>query len=735
MEQQGSSIMKIDLTGIIPFGVAPQLYPWGINVITEYIRDLDLAENVTIINYKEKQSFYKILEDNNEFLDFFFSLLKNDVCNTFELNEPIYLLSLVLAMSYLDHDNVIHNNIILKNKQKFIKNYNYIQEKVAVIRTAIDDEILKPLRDINIINNGSRKLFAITVYNGTILFSLHIAKVLKEKIANSWIIMGGAYFNFPTAEEIALNASWIDGIAVGYGENIVADIIKMGKNGSSIRDYNITGFVNNFYLINKRKKINRDGLSRIENKNIEEELKKINIPDYYHNGFSESKITLVKDNEYAENQIRLLNQRGCAHGKCSFCTIFDKQNYFPVSAERILKEFKNVLQQKVRFISKLNKSLNRNKNICVIFDTEENSADFLCSLLDTFIKEKDYDVKVVLDLWFQMNSFNKQLAEKLFLLKNRNYGFHFSANIESLNKKSLIDMKKGLTPLKAVEAFKIMLDCGVKIHSNYLVYFPLETFASVESEVGLLEKIMHLLVSSDKKIRVDYYRYRPNDRDYIYQNREKYNLSIDKVPTDIWIKECFGFDVPTFYWAYKINNISGNGKERIFNKLYYNFVELFFALKDRYSLFDLMAYLMKILMIRFFSIIYGNFSYLRRLKYFVYLDRLYQYKNTRKKHRIEKLCPKLYIKNQFLYKDYNVYFCRKRFRISLTENELTLLRFLYWQRSYNSIKQNFVPEISEKQLLSMINKFLKLGVIITNKISYLCIANDPEYWNMYERKS
>jgi hypothetical protein len=316
-------------------------------------------------------------------------------------------------------------------------------------------------------------------------------------------------------------------------------------------------------------------------------------------------------------------------------------------------------------------------------------------------------------------------------------------NFESLNSKTLKNMCKGHTPLQAIEAAKVIMDCGHSYNTNYFNHYPLETRESIDQELKILRRVIHLFMPP--KGRLNSFAYSANNRDALFQNQEKFNIISTHLPGDIFVSTAFGVNVPFSFWSYSYTNKPSLNLEHLLRYVYYQsrkawtwfeYPRMFVNINwngTKYPFKEQLAFLARLgksLAWEVFFRILGLFNkgnvYQQRLRTFSYLAKVSSTEHPESKTKQSSLL----ISNNCLVKEYHTPWDKEKFSISLSTEEFKILRYLYWTRKYQDVIDQFKTTINELDIVNIIERHLKLGSLVQFRDSLLCTANDQEYWKM-----
>ncbi len=692
----------LEIYFVLPFGVEATIYPWGITTIKEYIDKSEEQFCTQIVDFMRDHYFTKIVVKHRRVLKKIFNLLKRRQISCF-FNLAINPYNFVGAIACCGRDFFKKINIITYLSTTEL-------EEVDFIKSEVEEHILKKIRASINLKHSAPRVWAFSVYDGTLFNTLYITSLIKEVDPNSTIILGGDYFDFDSAQKLICESLLIDAVIVGYGEETLRKICKGISQGVPVNGQQINGLVNRKYL-----------------QGVDEGIlcKEVEVPPFYYTLNHHPVLTYVRQSD--SETIHILTQRGCSWGRCSFCTQIDRCSLFTISTDELLRQIFEIVRSE-----KLSK-------ISLIFDSEEVSSEFLIALLKGIQKKTDINIVFYIRIWFQVKSFRKELIHELLKINPAKVDIMFGLNFESLNYETLIHMKKGHTPFMAIEAAKAIIDCGQSFNTNYFTEFPLETVSSIINEINILEKVVHLLKHERGDIFL--FPYAANKRDDIFNNQEKYGVKISRNPEDKLLNKVFGVDLPCSYWAYEYKYKFHCSINFLFTYIYNQINKCLFwqvtfpniekqfggndELKNHARLISKLhkiqfVTLKKILKI--LSFLGDGQIYQRRLD-------VYSYLRSKVNSDSEKQICTFVISGNLLIKNYNFSKVEEQWTLHLDNVEKEILYFLYWRRKMDDVIEKFEGVWKKQDILSFISYHIKLGTIIRYNELLLCVANNPEYWN------
>ena len=684
---------KLDLNFIVPYGLFETIYPWGVSLIQEYLEKTVPDISTKIYQLNVDQELGELQKEYSEVIGKLLTSLKQEavlaVCG-FNQNDKVFF-SLV---AYLGSDfiRIAQKHHLIKKSSLFSLTSSHFLSQLDQLKEKLERFLCSKLKlqsqDFGL--DSTSTIWAFSVYDSTLFECLALARFILSKTPNATILLGGDYFNFENASVLVRQHTWIDAIIVGYGEEVTQRIVQDVLTGAKINELDYDGLVNQRSI------------------NDATHEPKVNIPVIYQDMTAVDYLSFVKKGFLRDNTfIKILTQRGCSWGKCSFCTEFCKF-YYPISSDRLLAQLDAYLHQ----------STDLSGEIIVSIDSDEVTPEMLVKVLKYFNNNPFEQIHFEIYCWLQVKLFNEEVAYALHCFKPANAKIHLNLNFESLNRGILKNMIKGHLPLQALEAAKIIQDCGVSILTNYFLHFPLEKLSDIKDEVNILKNSIHLLVPPLGEIEI--FPYCANPCDLIYRNQEKYQAVIEKYSKDVWNQEVFGVNLHFSNWSYSYKERFGWSPENLLRWSYRQAINTFGTAIG--YVFFVLHYAV--------AFITGKTYYIRRLQILDYLSSLSNLKCSAETGQdFQMKIPRFYIKDEILHHEYDTPISKKCWSQKLDGLELQMIRFLYWERKISDILSHFHDQVSEKEIEAILSHHVKLGSIIHDRGRYLCVAHDPEYWN------
>ena len=709
--KQDKSGLDIRLIMVLPFGLEESIYPWGVRLIRDYLSSNCNPLALDVWDCRGDMFFGDVNIRFGSLLSKLFLGLAQGHKDTFfgAASNPDIFLGVAACVG--------------KEFHKFTGERRWRRDPVQGELQALQDEvqgyITSKIAQYTCCGEEQdvAHIWAFSVYDRTLFNSLYMARLIKAHDPKAEIILGGDYFNFQNARITVESIPFIDGVAVGYGEEIMRRLVMGRRQHIPLKDQRIQGLVN-------------------RNNHTEQQpplvLKEVNIPQLYqqwtvtggHSPFVQ---------HTTPGEIRILAQRGCSWGRCTFCTQFDRNLCFQVPVEHLINSVKTIIQNvKYRL---------RGNPLKIHFDADENDPGMFIAFVKYLESIAERGLRFEIDLWFQVKKFRKEMAEMLAGIDHKKIHVRFMLNFESLNPETLVNMRKGHSPIQAIEAAKAIQDSGHSFVSNYLTHYPLETRNNVSKEIRLLENTVHLFMPP--KGRINLFPYGASNRDAVNEDPTKFKIKTRRIATDTWLKDVFGLPLPFSLWALTYDEKPAFTLDRLLIHSYYktikaraavyqhrwiagiNWGNAAISLRDRIGLFyRLSLFLGWEAVHRFIQLFKGGGVYGKRTRLFVYLSKQMGVA------AVESIKPAFYLSDGCLYKRSRVPDVKNNWPLPLNDGEQKILRYLYWSRKHEDVIRRFKDEITEPDIDRTITRHLELGSLLRFKNRLLCVVNDPGYWNV-----
>jgi len=703
-----------DLILTIPFGLQPELFPWGAEVIRKYIEINNPDVDVFIWDLHDDEKILQLFEEYRDCIsktiDFLSKAkryighrdpLLNDGSRSWA--RRAYYIAIMLkfgkdVFSILGGEKIPVDATMRKKYEKVLDELKHSFESIIQSKT------------MEHIGGQKRVVFGISMYDITLFESLYLASVIRRVRESVSIIVGGDAVDIPTAKTIVEKNKEIDGAVVGFGELILSDIMQSFLNGTEIRDMQSEGLINAKTI---SKYLSLADIEEIAAKQAT--IIRHQMPSYVR--FDSKK-----------RKIHILARRGCGWGRCTFCRNTVKKTFIDADSAAAKRDIKKVLDE-------LSVSENSNKPVEFKFSAENNEIEFVISLLN-WLSSQAQKRKIKFNVWFWMTvqQFSRDIVYKLKdLTSSDDINLDVSVAIESLNPVSLRNMRKGITPLQGLKALKTLHDLGGKNSCNYFIFFPRDDLFGVAKEFYFMKNSLHLI--SVPRTYLNYIFYNASGRDAISINPNKYGIVLN-FNYDFWLKKAFNIDMPMCTMAVDYSLVPSSAAERMIVRSWFHLIWKFFfsttkipKILHRFTLF---RWLFKALYILpeisrhvFLQAVFKDFSYVKRNWVIGYLL-WWQKKSSSGNGRGDNPLPHFFLKDSRLIKKYPFPF-KEKWSMELNPLELEVLRYLYGPRKSDDVIAKFKMKYSDKAINEILDNHLRLGSIVRHKNKLMSIFHDPGY--------
>lgn len=280
-------------------------------------------------------------------------------------------------------------------------------------------------------------LVCFTVFYTNALASVYAAKRIKEKDPSIKILFGGAECYKEIAEAKFLSTGFVDGVAVGEGEDTLREFLGKYSPGAPLPE------VKGLFTL-------KDGRASGELRGELKDLDELPLPE-----FGDFDIKL-----YAKSALPVMMSRGCVN-KCTFCgEILYWKNFRSRRAESIYEEMRRG-------------AVSRGVEEFFCNDSLINgNLKELSRLADMIIAGGGFKAR-----WGGYARVHKNMSLDLLKRMNRAGCTYLSFGIESGSEKVLADMNKRISLSDAVDNLKNSREAGIETHVNWIVGFPTEGWA------------------------------------------------------------------------------------------------------------------------------------------------------------------------------------------------------------------------------------------------------------------
>jgi ribosomal peptide maturation radical SAM protein 1 len=428
------------------------------------------------------------------------SLFGSSTCNVED-----YIRDVLYGQSQKDRKEFLGSELVLLE--------NFVQD-VLEMRSRVENFLEQCLQEVL---SYQPKIVAFTSIFQQQVSALSLAKRIKEKSPDTFILLGGANCEGIMGVEVVSQFDFVDAVISGEGDIVFPQLVQRVLARESVS--NLVGV---YTRVNAE--VMRKTLPHPPNATSVVDMNALPFPDYddFFEQLSQSSLKSEK------TQCRLLfeTSRGCWWGQkhhCVFCGLNGStMNFRSKSSKRAIDEL-SYLTSKYSGHS---------------VSVADNILDM--TYFKNFIPEL-VQRKLNLELFYEVKSNLRK--EQVYLLSEAGIT-SIQPGIESLSSKVLEMMRKGVKKLQNIQLLKWCKELGVKPYWNMLWGFPGEDPQEYTSMTNLVPCLVHLQPPcSASSIRLD--RFSPNFDD----------------------PESFGFTnvqpYPSYSYIYPLSS------ETVFNLAYY----------------------------------------------------------------------------------------------------------------------------------------------------------------------
>lgn len=319
------------------------------------------------------------------------------------------------------------------------------------------------------------------------LSSLALARKIKQKYPDKWIVLGGANVDHPMGTELLKGCPWVDFIVEGDGEAALEGLVRQYGSGKPFEP------VNGVWR--------RDGAGKVVSPpasatrtNLDELPDCVDRDDYF------KWLKATRLNLFVTPHLEVEGGRGCWYGEqhhCTFCGLNDATIGFNVkSPEKFLRE--------VRTLSRKYKMLR--------FRATES---ILSPVYFTRVFPKLKKWGLEFSFYWQMKVTKRKEHVRAMAAAGVNFA---QPGIESLSREILEKMDKGVTPLDNAQYLKWCREYRIFSRWNILYGVPGERPEHYAENLKWMSLISHCK-PPDGSTHIWLHRYSP-----YYLKRDKYNL-------------------------------------------------------------------------------------------------------------------------------------------------------------------------------------------------------------------
>ena len=697
----------------IPFGLQPELFPWGAEVIRKYLEANNPNVDVSILDLHDDDQILALFEEYRDCISKMIAFLSEARFNIGQRDiltidksknwaRRAYYIAVMLKFGGDLFHTLAGQGITVDESDK-----EWCQERLKGLKQAFESIIQNKIRSH--LRGQKRVLFGISIYDITLFESMYLSSLIRAVSDEISIIVGGDAVDIYTAKTIVESSKDIDGAVIGFGELTMSNIMRAFLKGTEISDMQLEGFMNSKTISRYLPLPDIEEIAAKQAPFIQQQM-----PSYVR--FSSKRRTIY-----------ILARRGCGWGRCTFCRNTVKKTFIDADLEAAKRDIQKVLDA-------LSSSGSAKAPVDFKFSAENNEIEFVIDML-IWLSRQAHTRKMKFNVWFWMTvqQFSRDVVYKLRSLGTTgNINLEVAVAIESLNPVSLFNMRKGITPLQGLKALKTLHDLGGKNRCNYFLFFPRDTLDGVAQEYYFMKNALHLI--SAPRTRLPLNIYIANHRDAISRNQEKYGIRIS-FHNDFWLKKAFNIDMPMCSTAADYSLLPSDTSEGEIVDSWFRLIWKWYCtppqipsifrnhiLERIYRAFYLLPEISRHILTQ---VIFKDFSFLKRAWL---IENLWQFekKSREGKETGNGHFPQFFLKNSQLIKKYPWPF-RDEWCIALTHMELEILRYLYGPRKIESVIARYKTEYSEKAIYGVLNKHLRLGSIVRHKNKLMSIFHDPGY--------
>jgi len=697
-EEKSNNISLASLITLVPLGLDSAIFPWGPQLITDSVKSENPERNCQLLDLRSIEGFKEFHDENKNLLTEVFINLK-------PAHRILFFGHTLNPLIFLEAISILGRDV-----EKFLINKkSHLIDALELLKMEFDELLRLKLNYFGSLKNA---VIAISVFDYTIFGALNVARVLKSINPELQIILGGDYFNRDTAQSVVRNLDFVDAVVVGYGEETLSQLLRMVDCGKKLESTRLVGvYTSSFHGI-----VN-GAFSTFP-------------PSFYDSEKHTSPVSFVA---IKNNEIRVLSQRGCSWGKCTFCSQIDRKRYYSVGREQLFDDLLKSLNELKALVGPIKISI----------DADENDLGLIQEIAKVIYDNLDKGQQVEISFWLMVRSYKKFFSEMAIKFSDK-ISFTVWLNIESLNQNRLRLMKKGFSALQAIEAMKAILDAGQKVTTNYFTYYPGDDDSeSAKQEAMFLRRCSHVFAHNN--ISMAAFPYAMNGRDEVSTDQEKYKLRLTRIPDEEWVLTEFGVDIPFTIWAFDLTPPEGIddfvGSEIQWHKTRKVLQSSYSGLKKIQTGFtppasnkkdssnglfkdpfpsELKEYQIAMRHLNEISKkpIYVNFN--KRISALNALQLQLQNKSSKTTRGSFLGYKKIEIRNnRLIIEKYDGAGVNEHF---LTDDDTKMLNDLYWIRSEGEMKKN------HEGFLTRIQHYIEIGVVLKLNSKYLSLALSPSYW-------
>jgi len=732
---------QISLFLVVPVGLDARIFPWGANMLAEYVGQQKLPVEVSLWNVSRDKQIEALCDRNRDMLAQLVELLRPQPRAVFlQFGAEARRFLGVLAHLGGDYFPLGMAGRIFSSNRRAARVQRVLHERLERMRAEyhayVSDEIRARIRNAG----DAPRIWAFSAYDYTGFHCLSLASVVKQQDPGAQIVLGGDYFDDGFATEVVRKIPWVDGVVVGYGEEVLKDVLTECARGSVVSQVRSHGLVNAASL-------DALGAGAQWQTRFAGEQREV--------GYEPATDHVRTDETGA---VRILTQRGCGWGHCTFCTQLDRSVSFPICLDHLRRKARETLRSA--------KDVDQEQGVFVRLDSDDNTPEVIADVLNCVRECLGPDRRFTIAAWLKISRVRRGMAALMAAGADAERVLLY-LHVESLNSRTLRRMRKGHMPLQAIEATKAALDAGFRISTNYMREFPSETTESTRQEVELLHRVAHLYQSPRASFGPG--TYLANCRDTIYHQQDTFGVKVRRLQGDIWLKEAFGVDLPfatwafgyAWKWSWRPNHILAYTSLRLAHSFKQAVITAFVGFeRTRNPLiwlprmllqhWDVAAWWMAHNAMQVLTLNRDHKRRRRILLHLGFLTRIFSEPAKPQNRDKQASAPVrrpwwfrflgqclfgrkvgrrsvFFIRDGALHKDYSVPGDRQAWSRQLSEQELLVLRQLYWSRNRRQLERELSGSLDSEQLATILAEHRRLGTVLEGDGLLLSVANDPEF--------
>lgn len=349
------------------------------------------------------------------------------------------------------------------------------------------------LKQVIIRKVSGYQIFGITSLTNTFHIALDIAKIVKNHVKDSYIILGGPHVSFmykEVLEEDGKTKRLIDFICIGEAETSFLNLVKILLSQIS-NSKNLNYYENKLLSIEGIAFCDSKGKLQVTPTTLETDLETIPLPARYK----------LNHEYYYYTVANVIVNRGCPN-QCSFCSrqkLFKKTKIRSISS--ILSEIRDILSMQtytyINFYDNININESFFRKFCKMFVDQKITIPWGCEIRVDTISEEDAHLL-------------KKAGCKLI-----------ATGIESASLDVLQKNFKFQDPNRVVDGIRNLKEHQIPIQAYFILGLPGETEETFLKTVNYIKKL-----PLDENDTINYFIATPYPGSRLWDDREKFRLKI-----------------------------------------------------------------------------------------------------------------------------------------------------------------------------------------------------------------